>query len=84
MLSFGEANLFHEQVAGHSVSDELISAMKLAQTPVYRIPGEEAELHRHQQAGQQSRSARRAPRSSHPLSGTGRHVLISQEGESRT
>jgi CubicO group peptidase (beta-lactamase class C family) len=112
MLSFSEANLFHEQVAGHPVSDELINAMKLAQAPVYRIPGEEAEQgmawasnigngdpnlapetlknggtvgfssvimvnHRKDIAvfivvnkpGQQSRSARRAPRPSHPLSG---------------
>jgi len=38
MLRFGEANLGHQEVDGQPVSAELIAAMKLAQTPVYRWP----------------------------------------------
>lgn len=38
MLSFGEANLGHTQVNGHSVSAEMIAAMKLAQKPMYTMP----------------------------------------------
>ncbi len=38
MLRFGEANLGHKEVDGRPVSDELIAAMKLAQTPIYTLP----------------------------------------------
>jgi CubicO group peptidase (beta-lactamase class C family) len=38
MLRFGEANLGHKEVNGRSVSDELVAAMKLAQTPIYTLP----------------------------------------------
>lgn len=43
MLRFGEANLGHKEVDGQPVSDELISAMKLAQTPVYLWPNGKAK-----------------------------------------
>lgn len=43
MLRFGEANLFHQQVEGRPVSNELIAAMKLAQTPVYSLPEGDAK-----------------------------------------
>ena len=33
MISFGEANLGHEEVNGEPVSAELIAAMQLAQKP---------------------------------------------------
>ena len=38
MLSFGEANLGHNQVNGKPVSPELTAAMDLAQKPVYTMP----------------------------------------------
>jgi CubicO group peptidase (beta-lactamase class C family) len=38
MISFGEANLGHEEVNGKPVSAELIAAMQLAQKPIYTIP----------------------------------------------
>jgi len=38
MISFGEANLGHEEVNGKAVSAELIAAMRLAQKPIYTIP----------------------------------------------
>ena len=38
MLSFAEANLRHESVGAHAVSANLISAMKLAQTPTLTLP----------------------------------------------
>ncbi len=43
MLRFGEANLGHKQVDGQPVSDDLIAAMKLAQTPVYLWPNGKAK-----------------------------------------
>jgi CubicO group peptidase (beta-lactamase class C family) len=43
MLRFGEANLGHKEVDGRPVSDELIAAMKLAQTPIYRWPNGKAK-----------------------------------------
>jgi CubicO group peptidase (beta-lactamase class C family) len=38
MISFGEANLGHNEVNGKPVSAELIAAMQLAQKPIYTIP----------------------------------------------
>jgi CubicO group peptidase (beta-lactamase class C family) len=38
MISFGEANLGHEEVNGKRVSAELIAAMQLAQKPIYTMP----------------------------------------------
>jgi CubicO group peptidase (beta-lactamase class C family) len=38
MISFGEANLGHEEVNGKPVSAELIAAMQLAQKLIYTIP----------------------------------------------
>ena len=38
MISFGEANLGHEEVNGKPVSAELIAAMQLAQKPIYTMP----------------------------------------------
>ncbi|HZS18361.1 MAG TPA: serine hydrolase [Candidatus Udaeobacter sp.] len=38
MISFGEANLGHQEVNGKRVSAELIAAMQLAQKPIYTIP----------------------------------------------
>ncbi len=38
MISFGEANLGHEEVNGKSVSAELIAAMQLAQKPIFTMP----------------------------------------------
>jgi CubicO group peptidase (beta-lactamase class C family) len=38
MLRFGEANLGHAKVEGKPVSPELISAMLLAQKPIYTMP----------------------------------------------
>lgn len=38
MLRFGEANIGHKEVDGRPVSDQLIAAMKLAQTPIYKLP----------------------------------------------
>ncbi len=38
MISFGEANLGHNEVNGKPVSAELISALRLAQKPIYTIP----------------------------------------------
>ena len=38
MISFGEANLGHEEVNGKPVSAELIAAMQLTQKPIYTIP----------------------------------------------
>jgi CubicO group peptidase (beta-lactamase class C family) len=38
MISFGEANLGHDQVNGKPVSAELIAAMQLAQKPIYTMP----------------------------------------------
>ena len=38
VISFGEANLGHEEVNGKPVSAELIAAMQLAQKPIYTIP----------------------------------------------
>ena len=43
MLRFGEANLGHKEVDGQPVSDELIAAMNLAQTPVYLLPSGKAK-----------------------------------------
>ncbi len=43
MLRFGEANLGHKEVDGQPVSDELIAAMKLAQTPIYLWPNGNAK-----------------------------------------
>ena len=43
MLRFGEANLGHKEVDGQPVTDELIAAMKLAQTPVYTLPSGNAK-----------------------------------------
>ena len=37
MISFGEANLGHNEVNGKPVSAELIAAMELAQKPIYAI-----------------------------------------------
>jgi CubicO group peptidase (beta-lactamase class C family) len=37
MISFGEANLGHNEVNGKPVSAELIAAMRLAQKPIYAI-----------------------------------------------
>jgi len=37
MISFGEANLGHNEMDGRPVSAELIAAMKLAQKPIYTI-----------------------------------------------
>jgi CubicO group peptidase (beta-lactamase class C family) len=37
MISFGEANLGHNEVNGQQVSAELIAAMQLAQKPIYAI-----------------------------------------------
>jgi len=37
MISFGEANLGHNEVNGKPVSAELIAAMQLAQKPIYEI-----------------------------------------------
>jgi CubicO group peptidase (beta-lactamase class C family) len=37
MISFGEANLGHNEVNGRPVSTELIAAMQLAQKPIYTI-----------------------------------------------
>jgi len=37
MISFGEANLGHNEVNGKPVSTELIAAMQLAQKPIYAI-----------------------------------------------
>jgi CubicO group peptidase (beta-lactamase class C family) len=37
MISFGEANLGHNEVNGKPVSAELIAAMQLAQKPIYAI-----------------------------------------------
>ena len=38
MISFGEANLGHEEVNGKPVSTELIAAMQLAQKPIFTMP----------------------------------------------
>ncbi len=38
MLHFGEANLGHNMIAGRTVSVDLVTAMKLAQTPIYELP----------------------------------------------
>jgi CubicO group peptidase (beta-lactamase class C family) len=38
MISFGEANLGHEEVNDKPVSAELIAAMQLAQKPIYTMP----------------------------------------------
>ena len=38
MISFGEANLGHNEVNGKPVSAELIAAMHLAQKPIYTMP----------------------------------------------
>ena len=38
MISFGEANLGHQEVNGKPVPAELITAMQLAQKPIYTIP----------------------------------------------
>jgi CubicO group peptidase (beta-lactamase class C family) len=38
MISFGEANLGHEEVNGKQVPSELIAAMQLAQKPIYTMP----------------------------------------------
>ena len=38
MISFGEANLGHNEVNGKPVASELIAAMRLAQKPIYTIP----------------------------------------------
>jgi CubicO group peptidase (beta-lactamase class C family) len=38
MISFGEANLGHKEVNGKPVPDELITAMQLAQKPIYTMP----------------------------------------------
>ncbi|OLD72761.1 MAG: hypothetical protein AUF68_05900 [Verrucomicrobia bacterium 13_1_20CM_54_28] len=38
MISFGEANLGHEEVNGKPVPAELIAAMQLAQKPIYTMP----------------------------------------------
>jgi len=38
MISFGEANLGHEQVSGKPVSAELPAAMQLAPKPIYTMP----------------------------------------------
>jgi CubicO group peptidase (beta-lactamase class C family) len=38
MISFGEANLGHNEVNGKPVSAELIAAMQLAQKPIYTMP----------------------------------------------
>src|SRR6266516_3717042 len=38
MISFGEANLGHEEVNGKPVSAELIAAMQLAQKPIFTMP----------------------------------------------
>ena len=38
MISFGEANLGHNEVNGKPVSAELIAAMQLAQKPVFGMP----------------------------------------------
>jgi CubicO group peptidase (beta-lactamase class C family) len=38
MISFGEANLGHNEVNGKPVSDQLTAAMQLAQKPVYTMP----------------------------------------------
>jgi CubicO group peptidase (beta-lactamase class C family) len=38
MLSFGEANLGHQQVSGKAVSSELTETMELAQKPIYTMP----------------------------------------------
>jgi CubicO group peptidase (beta-lactamase class C family) len=38
MISFGEANLGHEEVNDKPVSAELIAAMQLAQKPIYPMP----------------------------------------------
>jgi hypothetical protein len=38
MLSFGEANLGHNDVNGKPVSSELTAAMQLAQKPIYTMP----------------------------------------------
>jgi CubicO group peptidase (beta-lactamase class C family) len=38
MISFGEANLGHNEVNGKPVSAELITAMQLAQKPIYTMP----------------------------------------------
>jgi CubicO group peptidase (beta-lactamase class C family) len=38
MISFGEANLGHNEVNGKPVSSELIAAMHLAQKPIFTMP----------------------------------------------
>jgi CubicO group peptidase (beta-lactamase class C family) len=38
MISFGEANLGHNEVNGKPVSAELITAMQLAQKPIFTMP----------------------------------------------
>lgn len=38
MISFGEANLGHQEVNGQPVSAELIAAMQQAQKPIYTMP----------------------------------------------
>ena len=38
MISFGEANLRHQDVNGKPVSAELIAAMQLAQKPIFTMP----------------------------------------------
>lgn len=43
MLRFGEANLGHKEVEGRPVSEELIAAMNLAQTPIYNLPNGETK-----------------------------------------
>jgi CubicO group peptidase (beta-lactamase class C family) len=43
MLRFAEANLGHKEVDGRPVSNELIAAMKLAQTPIYLWPNGKAK-----------------------------------------
>ena len=43
MLRFGEANLSHQEIDGRPVSEELISAMKTAQAPVYLLPSGKAK-----------------------------------------
>jgi CubicO group peptidase (beta-lactamase class C family) len=41
MLRFGEANLGHKKIDGKPVSNNLISAMKMAQAPIYALDGGE-------------------------------------------
>jgi CubicO group peptidase (beta-lactamase class C family) len=39
MLKFGEANLGHSKIDGKPIPNDLISAMKMAQTPIYLLDG---------------------------------------------